>query len=232
MAQLAVKEERSTSLLRLAGYILLLLSLFDLIGVFVPPRFMDPAWELQAMGAIVDRVPVPLIGLVLAFSGEANFRSSWEKFVLKLLSQASLLVGVLFLLLIPLGIVNGLRLKDLNDYQINTQVIQQKAQLQELKGQLGRATGADLSRVIARLNSQARPPSTKDPQALKTQLLTEIAQAETALQIKAEAGRRSRQLGLLKNLVKWNLGALVSGVAFIYIWRLTRWARRGSKRSQ
>lgn len=232
MTQLVRSEERSTSLFRLAGYSLLVLALFDIIDIFVPPRFMDPAWEFQAMGALVERVPVPVLGLVLVFYGEANSRESWEKPLLKLLSQASLLAGVLFLLLIPLGVVNGLRLKDYNDYQINTQVTQQKAQLQQLKQQVGTATAKDIGSVMARLNLRGRPPASNNPQQLKSQLLSEIAKAETAAQTKAEAARKNRQLGLLKSLVKWNLGSLVSGVVLINIWRGTRWARRSRKQNR
>lgn len=53
--------------LRWVGYGLLLLALFDTIEVLTPPQFTNPAWEFQTIGALVERVPVPLLGLVLVF---------------------------------------------------------------------------------------------------------------------------------------------------------------------
>lgn len=232
MTQPVSNEERSTSLFRVVGYSLLVLALFDVIDILVPPQFMSPLWEFQAIGKLVEHVPVPLLGLVLVLYGEANFRRSWEKLILKFLSRAALLAGILFLLLIPLSIVNSLRLKDATDYQINTQVTQQKAQFQQVKQQLSTATAKDIGSVIARLNREGRPPASNNPQEVKSQLLSEIAKAETAIQTKADAERTNRQLALVKSLVKWNLGSLVSGIALIWIWRSTYWARRSGKRSR
>lgn len=232
MTQPVSNEERSTSLFRVVGYSLLVLALFDVIDILVPPQFMSPVWEFQAIGKLVERVPVPLLGLVLVLYGEANFRRSWEKLILKFLSRAALLAGILFLLLIPLSIANSLRLKDATDFQINTQVTQQKAQFQQVKQQLSTATAKDIGDVIARLNREGRPPASKNPQEVKSQLLSEIAQAETAIQTKADAERTNRQLALVKSVVKWNLGSLVSGIALIWIWRSTYWARRSAKRSR
>lgn len=232
MTQPVSNEERSTSLFRVVGYSLLVLALFDIIDILVPPQFMSPVWEFQAIGKLVERVPVPLLGLVLVLYGEANFRRSWEKLILKFLSRAALLAGILFLLLIPLSIVNSLRLKDATDNQINTQVTQQKAQFQQVKQQLSTATAKDIGSVIARLNREGRPPASNNPQEVKSQLLSEIAKAETAIQTKADAERTNRQIALIKSLVKWNLGSLVSGIALIWIWRSTYWARRSGKRSR
>ncbi len=39
----------SSSLLRPIGYCLLLLTLFDLISILVPPRLMNPTWEFQTI---------------------------------------------------------------------------------------------------------------------------------------------------------------------------------------
>lgn len=54
-------------LLRFIGYGLLILTLFDVIYIIVPPLFMNPAWELQTLGTLVEHTPVPLIGIGLIF---------------------------------------------------------------------------------------------------------------------------------------------------------------------
>ncbi len=47
-------ENRSFSLLRLIGYILLVFSLIDYIAIITPPRLTDPVWEFQTMSRLVD----------------------------------------------------------------------------------------------------------------------------------------------------------------------------------
>jgi membrane-bound ClpP family serine protease len=54
---------------------------------------------------LVERSPVPLIGLVLVLVGEKNF------LIFQFLSKACLVVGVLFLLLLPLFISSTWRIQ-------------------------------------------------------------------------------------------------------------------------
>jgi hypothetical protein len=179
---------------------------------------------------VVERVPLPLLGLVLIFYKEANFRAKWELTVLKLLSWASLLIGVFFLLLIPLCVSDTLRINAINNDQITTQTAQQMSQFQQFEEQLDKATTNDLGSLIARINVQGSSPNIKNPQELKSHLLTEANKAEKTLKTQAEATRRDKRLGLFKSSLKWNLGSLISGVLFIRIWQASRWARESTKR--
>lgn len=231
MNQPASNEGQSSLLLfHLIGYGLLLFVLCDLIDVVFPPHIMDPIWEFETLGAVVERVPLPLIGLVLVFYGEANFRAKWELTVLNLLSRASLIVGVLFLLLIPLCISDALRINKINNDRVNTPITQQLSQLQQFEEQLGKATANDLESLLARLNAQGGSPDIKNPQELKSRLSTEIYKTQKTLKTQAETTRRTRRLALIKSSVKWSIGALIAGDLFIRIWQATRWARGASKR--
>lgn len=221
----------SNSLLRRIGYCLLVLALFDVVDTFIPPNFMDPAWEFQMVGSLVERVPVPLLGMGLVFYGGADFRSKWEELLLKFLSWAALLTGVMFILLAPLVLVDTLRLSNQLDYQVNAQVSQKLSQLEQLEKQVSKGTDQDIINVVSRLN-QGRPLNVKNPQELRSQLSSQIAKTKQTLRPQAEATSASRRLDLLKNAAKWLVGSLVSGTVFIYTWRVTRWARRGSKRGR
>lgn len=64
----------SLSIVRWVGYGLLILALFDVIEMFVPANFMNPNWEFQTFGALVERVAVPLIGFVFIFLAGLNER--------------------------------------------------------------------------------------------------------------------------------------------------------------
>lgn len=209
----------SVAVFRKIGYGLLLLALFDLIATLFPLNFMNPLWQFETMGAIVERVAVPLIGLVLVFFGEEKFRSSFEQKLLKFLRWLCLLVGVLFFFLIPLGLVSTIQVKKINDIQIAGQFKQQQQRIDRVEKQLNIIQDQDLENFI---KSQGRSLDGQSPQQARDQFLEKIKKDKKQLQTQFEQAKATRRLTLLKNLVKWSLGALVSGILFIYIWLLTR----------
>lgn len=219
-------EWRSTALFRVVGYGLLALALFDYVNIFIPSRFTNPTWEFQMLGELVEKSPVPLIGLILVFYGKEDFRKDIEEYIVKFLSWASLFVGIAFLLLVPLGINNTLRLNTLNNIQINNQLAQRLNQLQQINNSLNQASSQqDLNNLYAALNRQGRTPDIKNPEELKSRLLSDLATAQKTAQTQSQSARTSRRIGLIKNSVEWNLGAVICGVLFICIWKITDWAR-------
>lgn len=222
-------EIRSASLLRWVGYGLLVLAFMDVVDILLPPQLMNPAWEFQTVGALVERVPVPLLGLALVFFDGISSRKNWEKLILRFLSGAAVVVGVLYLLLIPLAMSDVVRLNNQNNVQVGAQAGQQRARIEQLKTQLNQASSQDLNGLLERLDTQGRGAAINGPQDLKQKLSAEIAQAETQLQNQSDAARRSSRLSLLKNGVKWGVGALISGALFIRIGQLTRRGRSKSK---
>lgn len=217
-------------LFHMIGYGLLLFVFLDIIDVIIPPQLMNPIWEFQTLGQVVERVPLPLLGLVLVFYGEDIYRSKWEKVVLKFLSHASILVGILFLLLIPLCISDAIRINNLNNERINQQFEQQISQMQKFEQQVNKASDQELAAILARMNSQSNSSEVKNSQELKNRLLTEVQKSQSDLKSQVQATRKDKGLGLLKNSVKWCIGALIAGDLFIRIWQATRWARSGKKR--
>jgi preprotein translocase subunit SecF len=211
----------SVAIFRLVGYGLLVLALLDLLTTLLPLRLMNPLWQFETMGAIVERVAVPLLGLVLVFFGEEKFRSSFEQKFLKLLRWLCLLVGVLFFLLVPLGVVSTLQVKAVNDTQMKQQYSQQKARVERVEKQLNQIKDQDLENFI---KSQGRTLDGQSSQQARAQFLAKINKDKNQLENQFKQAMSNRRLTLLKNSAKWNLGALVSGVLFIYIWLLTRWA--------
>ena len=218
----AFTQEGSTIILRCLGYGLLILALFDIVEILVPPNFMNPAWEFQTIGALVERVPVPLIGFAFVFYGEMNSRKRWEFPVLKLLSWLALVMGIIYILSIPLGVINAARLQKQSSSQINQVSKQQMARAEQVKKQLDLATPEQINDFLKR---QGRSSETQEPGKFKQQLLGEVSQAKQKIKDRAKATESSRGLTLLKKAVKWNLGAVVAGILYINIWKGTDWAR-------
>lgn len=210
----------SVAIFRRVGYGLLLLALFDLIATLLPFNYLNPLWQFETMGALVERVAVPLIGLVLVFFGEEKFRSSFEQKFLKFLRWLCLLVGVLFFFLIPLGLTSTLQVKKANDIQMADQFKQQKTRIERVEKQLNSIQDQDLEKFI---KNQGRSLDGQTPEQARKQFLAKINKDKTQLQAQFEQAKATRRLSLVKNLIKWSLGALVSGILFIYIWLLTRW---------
>ncbi|MBE9127762.1 MULTISPECIES: HpsJ family protein [unclassified Coleofasciculus] len=229
LKKVSISLLRSIGIFHWLGYGLLVLALFDVIEILVPPQFMNPVWEFQTLGALVERVPVPLIGLALVFYGERNYRANWEIPLLKVLSWLSLLVGILFLLLVPLGIIDTLRINQQNSQRITSQIEQQIAQIQQVKGALEQAqTKEEMEQILSSIDSQGRTPTIRDSAQLtevKQQISSFITQGEAGMKAQAQATRTQQRLSLLESSVKWNLGALVSGALYIGIWRSTSWLR-------
>jgi uncharacterized protein YneF (UPF0154 family) len=193
---------------------------------------MNPAWEFQTFGAIIERIAVPLIALVLIFWGGQNGRFKFEIPLLKGLSWLSLVAGILLLLAIPLGIFNTLRLDRQANAQINSQIEQSRTQIRQLQEQVGNVTTeAQMQELIAQLNQSGSVPEIEGSQQLETvkeELASSLTQGETSLAAQAQNVQRNQRLNLLKNSVKWNLGSLVSSALFFWFWLLTKWARKST----
>lgn len=211
--------------LRLVGYGLLLFALADTLLVFYPPQFTNAAWELQTMGAVVERLPVPLLGLVMVFFGEDYERNRLEDIFLKIVSWFSLLLAIAFLLLLPLGINNTLRINAENNQGIQAQAQQRQAELEAVETQVNQSSTGDLQNLALELNRMGLPVDTANTQELKSDILARVATAKEQLPGQTQAARNSQRQVLLKNSFKWNLGALIGSILFFYIWRGTYWAR-------
>ncbi len=211
----------TNAIARTVGYGLLILSLFDIISILYPPQLMNPVWEFQTMGALVERVAVPLLGIFLVFSGADAGRKVGEGLILKFLSWLCLLVAVLLLLMIPLGINNTLRINRQIIQQATEQYQNQMAQVVQVEKQLSQTSPEDLKKFI---QSQGGAVNNQDPQQLKTNFSVKITESKQKFYTQSQQKQASQRLNVFKNSLKWNLGALVAAALFIYIWLMASWA--------
>ncbi|MGB7709351.1 MAG: HpsJ family protein [Microcoleus sp.] len=222
-----IQGEQGFSIYRLrwVGYGLLILSLLDTISVLTPANFGNRLWELQTIGALVERIPVPLLAMALIFFGEDYDRRRFEDIFLKILSWVCLLLALIFILMLPLGIFGTISVNNQNNQQITTQANQQLAQLKQVEERLKKGTPEDLNNLASELTRLGVQADTKNPQELKNQILSRITPAKERLQTQSAAVQSNQRLALFKNAVKWLLGALISAVLFFMMWRGTDWAR-------
>jgi hypothetical protein len=188
---------------------------------------MDPVWEFETMGAIVERIPVPLLALGFIFFGDSQLRGQWERLLLKVLSWASLAFAVFLVLLIPFwGIISSSRINNQTVNQMTAQYDVRSQQLNELEAQLNEASPDDVATFL-----QDQGVELEELEAApKEQMLMQLTQAKTRVQKEFENQQTSQRNTLIKSSLKWNLSALISSVLFAYVWHLTRWARWSDKR--
>lgn len=216
-------ENRSIYRFRWLGYGLLGYALLDLVQVLYPPQFTNPAWEVQTLGTLIERVIVPLLGMTFVFFGEFHDRNRLEKILLKVLSWLCLLLAIVCLLVIPLGVFGTARLDFQNDQQANRQAEQQLAQFNKVESQLSQSSPNDVRSLAAKAGIPIDP--TKDPQALKADILSRLTMAQTRMQSQMEENRAAQKQTLFKNSIKWNLGALLASSLFLILWKSSDWAR-------
>jgi predicted PurR-regulated permease PerM len=214
------------SIFRLVGYGLLLLAVVDIVNILIPPRFTDLAWILQATGTIIDRVPLPLLGFTFVFFGQGNLRKRWERIVLTGLSWTSLVTGIVFLVLIPVMLSIAMQMSTQLDTQTIAQTERQLGQIQQLQEQVNKTSPQDLASLFERLKQQGTLPSgIQDSRSFRTRLINEFSQAEKTIQVQSDATRTGQRNALMKDSIKWSIGALISSVLLLNIWRYTVWTR-------
>lgn len=223
--------QRSLQPLHWLGYAILALGFIDLIDVVTPPMLMNPRWEFQTIGQIIEQVPVLLVGFGFIFLGGTEDRNQWELFLVRILSWLTLVVGVVYLLLIPLNLASGIRVDRLNQRQISTQTEELQAQIDDAKAEVATIQDADeLRGFIQAVQGQTAPEldSINDVSALRSELTAAIEAQETSIASEVESVQRVRRLDLISRLIKWNIGALIAGAIYLLMWRSTSWARHRS----
>ncbi|MBW4444597.1 MAG: HpsJ family protein [Plectolyngbya sp. WJT66-NPBG17] len=220
-------EFMSIGAFRMVGYGLLIFAIVDWLSILFPVRWLDAAWTFNSVGAIIERVAVPLLALALIFVGDTNLRQRWEKVAVRLLSWGSLAASIVFLLMVPLILVMTLRLNVQNNAQLNNQVSTQINQIQQLEQRVGSASSQDLATLLQNINRQGNAaPNVNSPTALKSQLLTEVEQLRNNVKSQADTVRSTQSTALYKSAAKWSIGAFVSSILFFGLWRYSGWSRR------
>jgi hypothetical protein len=213
----------SIRILRFIGYGMLAFALFDLIENFISTTNLGNAITiLQLVGTIVEKSPISLLGLALVLIGGLNERYKWERFLLKILSWLTLLVGILYILLIPLTIANTVLVNNVVNTTIDNQYKEKLKQASEFEKRFKLATPESIQDIVKR---QGGSLGDRSPQELKDKILAEVNQSKAQLKNQVHTAKSQQKKSWLVKSIKWNLGALISGALFITIWKCTDWVR-------
>ena len=213
------------ALIRVIGYVFLAFFLFDFADTLIPLRLTNPTWEFQTFGALVEKVPVLFLAYAMIYLGRNFGRKPLEQFLLSLITWLALILGLVYLLMIPISIINTNRLLTLN-HQQTLQLDIQIAQVKKAQTNLKTTnTQSELQKILSRdLGNNSAIPKLENPEQVKTlknRLTTVISDGELKLKEQAQSLKDVR-LELFKKSVKWNLGSLVSAALLFYIWKAAK----------
>ena len=223
------KIEYSSKMLPWIGYFILVLVFLDYVFLLVPPHFLNPTWELNVIGHLVENVWAPLLGFALVFIRRGNGFKQLELKILSWLSRLILLMAIIYFLSAPLILSNTIKIQQKNFSNLKTQLENQRNQVAHFKKQLSQIPDEQLANYLRQSQSQ-QSSSTKSSSSstLLQQAFDRVEQEQIKSSEQIKAAYKQQKLSLIKKSLKWCIGAIFSGAIFFVFWRHTEWARKTS----
>lgn len=221
------KLARSRKMLPWIGYCILSLVFIDYVFLLVPPRFLNPTWELNLIGHLVENVWAPLLGFSLVFIRQENSFQELELTVLSWLSRLMLVMAIIYFLSAPLIISNTIKIQQKNFSGLKTQLETQRSQVAKFKKQLGQIPDQQLANYLKQRQASSATKSSSSGTLLE-QVFNQVEQEQIKSTEQIQAAYQKQKLSLIKRSLKWCMGTLLSGAIIFLFWRNTEWARRTS----
>ena len=222
-------EEKATKIINLVGYVVLFLALLDFAFLLVSAKLFDPSWAYSTSGNLVENVWAFLLGFLLIFYRRDQELIRPREFTfLSFLSWFALVIGISYFLITPVIIGNAFRINRGRQAQVITQIAQQKSQVQQYSQQLNGASQEQLNNLFQNYQRQTSNTKVASAQEFKENLLTEVKQKQATVQNQLQSRSNKQKINLLKTTVKWSIGAIISGISFLLIWKYTNWTRAKS----
>ena len=215
----------SVKFINLLGYAILCLMVIDYFVLLAPPKFLNPNWELETMGKIIETAFVPLLGFMLVFFRLPEQSIKYRELrILSWMSWLALIVGIIFFLFTPLTLSNAIRIDNRNQIQVSSTIAGQRKQLEQINLQLDRLEDSQIQQLWQRNQSktQLEVASPQEQRQFLLNLVSEKEQQESSNLKKNLSGKRRN---LFKMTFKWLLGSIIAGLCFISLWKYTDWVR-------
>lgn len=217
-------EQNSSQIINIFGYTLLAFALLDYASLIIPPQLMNPNWEFQTIGGMVEMSWATLLGLILVFyRRQDDYVKSRELGFLSLISWLCLVMAIAYFITIPILLSSCLRISSSNTAKANNQLTIYSEQIQAIESKLGEASETDLQRLIATIPNEAKMNLTTNE--FREKLLAENTSKQKAASKQIRQELKQQQRSLYKNAVKWTIGAFLTGASALFIWKSTCWSR-------
>jgi hypothetical protein len=210
-------------LLAVLSIVLLVVFLAAVLTTALPPKLLDPQWQLALIAALVNNTSLALVGALLlrlavwVDPGNHRLRARWKTF-----RRWALAAALGFLLLIPLKGFAGWRFYRAVTVTQEQQTTQSSQKLAELRQAISSATThqefqASVRKLFGK-NAGLSPAELRTPMPeLRQQLLVRTEQASNQLlqRIEAQAARKPDQL--VKETIRIAISALAYAIGFGFL---------------
>ncbi len=217
---------RSVSLARLLAAlsgVLLVVFLAAVLPVALPPRLLDPQWQLQLAAALINNASLALMGALLLplalWFDAGNQRLRARRNALR---RWALAASIAFLLLVPLQAWAGWRFYSTVTGRQQQQTSQASQKLAELRQAISSATThqelqARVQKLFGR-NAGLSPAEQRTPlPELRNMLLARAEQASRQLMQRVEAQAAMKPDRLVKETIRIAISALAYAIGFAFL---------------
>ncbi|MDJ1178408.1 HpsJ family protein [Roseofilum sp. BLCC_M91] len=121
--------------LQLVGLVMIVSFIIDILIIAIPPELLSPQWRLSFTSQFIDRGVIPLVGVALLLGGvwikESEGTSSSKQGMLRSAAVlVSLVLGIVYLLVVPLHSIDTVRSRNRALRNLEAQAQQAEEQLQ------------------------------------------------------------------------------------------------------
>lgn len=238
-------------ILKLVGGILLISALINYIFLLISPQWQDPNWQINVTNSAIDQGITPLVAiaflLVAWWIGDNNNSEKPNKPVRMIVFIIASILGLVYLLLVPLHFGNINRVSSDLFVQIDQRIAQQEAQIQgfvseleaisknpeqlkqeiEQRNQIIQAGGKlggqqlnpqQLQSITTQRDQLQQILNLSDkPEELKAKFQEVRNQLESELQKAVDQEKRKAQGLALQQSLKTSISSLMLAIAFIAI---------------
>ncbi len=209
--------------LQALSIVLLAVFLASVLTTALPPRLLDPQWQLGFTEVLVNNASLALIGALLlplarGFDPDHKHRRSpWKAF-----RRGALAASLGFLLLVPLQGYAGWRFYTTVTASRQQQNSQASEKLADLRQAIATATTHDELQLRVRKlfgqNAGLSPAELRTPMAdLRPMLLARAQQAANQLMLRVEAQAAVKPDRLVKETIRLTVSAMAYAIGFAFL---------------
>jgi hypothetical protein len=203
------------------GYGLALFSIIDLLIYLFPLGFLNFNWEFNTFNYFVDSSPGTVIGFWLVLSQElvdSEARSKIENFFMGFSAWLALFLGIVYFLMIPMGVSAAYRLYSSNNAQIFFQQKNGIAKVEEVRKNIVTASDQDLAGLQKQIPNNPTLSPIQSPDKFRQSLIDQLESELKAIKSQTQDSLNNNQISILKRTIKSMVGALIVGFIFVKFW--------------
>ncbi len=223
-----ISQKKSFAQLSILGYLIFFLVIIDYVTFLYPLQFLNPYWEFEVIGNIVETFLAPLFAFILIFIPRDV--SILERKILKWLSRFVLFMAIFLLLLLPLFFFDVQRINKNNMNAYNEQIMQQNQQFTQLEKIINQSSQEQLKNLLRQNTpSNQELPQIESQQDLEIYFMAVLTNNKRNTEKVTKNSFNKTNLELKKTAIKRGAGLIICSLLLFYLSKYTKWVNKLSR---